>query len=141
MNMSSRIYIKSKMQLVRFRVARPTNNLELLCKFYVNGLGMREHESFSGHSGYDGKMFKAQDDSWEIEFTQHIEGSPSHSPSPDNLLVFYVVDRLEVNAIAARFKLMGIEPVVPANPYWLNKGLTFEDPDGWRIVVVDNSIL
>ncbi len=43
--------------------------------------------------------------------------------------------------LLARFKLMGIEPVAPANPYWLNKGLTFEDPDGWRIVVVDNSIL
>ncbi len=65
---------------------------------------------------------------------------PTRLPLIIFLYFTWLID-LEVNAIAARFKLMGIEPVAPANPYWLNKGLTFEDPDGWRIVVVDNSIL
>lgn len=31
---------------------------------------------------------------------------------------------------------IGAEPVTPANPYWAAHGLTFEDPDGFRVVLV-----
>ena len=39
-----------------------------------------------------------------------------------------------IAAIAARMRALGHEPVEPENPYW-NDDLTFEDPDGWRIVL------
>jgi hypothetical protein len=26
-------------------------------------------------------------------------------------------------------------PVEPENPYWRKRGKTFEDPDGWRVVL------
>ena len=26
------------------------------------------------------------------------------------------------------------ESVAPENPYWAEEGLTFEDPDGWRVI-------
>jgi hypothetical protein len=29
----------------------------------------------------------------------------------------------------------GHAPVEPENPYWEDKSLTFEDPDGWRVVI------
>jgi len=29
----------------------------------------------------------------------------------------------------------GHAPVEPENPYWKDKSLTFEDPDGWRVVI------
>jgi GNAT superfamily N-acetyltransferase len=35
--------------------------------------------------------------------------------------------------VAAR---LGADPVAPANPYWAEHALTFEDPDGFRVVVV-----
>ena len=38
-----------------------------------------------------------------------------------------------VRAAAAR---LGADPVPPANPYWAEHGLTFEDPDGFRVVLV-----
>jgi YycE-like protein len=38
-----------------------------------------------------------------------------------------------VPAVVAR---LGVEPVPPANPYWAEHGLTFEDPDGFRVVLV-----
>ena len=28
------------------------------------------------------------------------------------------------------------QPVEPANPYWASHGVTFEDPDGFRVVLV-----
>jgi hypothetical protein len=37
---------------------------------------------------------------------------------------------------AARLRRHGHKPVEPENPYWLEKGLTFEDPDGWRVVLM-----
>jgi hypothetical protein len=35
--------------------------------------------------------------------------------------------------VAAR---LGADPVAPANPYWADQGLTFADPDGFRVVLV-----
>ena len=31
---------------------------------------------------------------------------------------------------------LGGDPVEPANPYWAEHGLTLEDPDGFRVVLV-----
>jgi hypothetical protein len=41
-------------------------------------------------------------------------------------------ERLD-EVVAAR---LGADPVRPANPYWAEHGLTFEDPDGFRAVLV-----
>jgi hypothetical protein len=27
--------------------------------------------------------------------------------------------------------------VVPENPYWEERGITIEDPDGWRVVLMN----
>jgi hypothetical protein len=47
--------------------------------------------------------------------------------------VLYLGDEATVQAVAAR---LGVDPVPPANPYWAEHGLTFEDPDGFRVVLV-----
>ena len=38
------------------RVARPTNNLAALRRFYVEGVGLRELYAFAGHDGFDGLL-------------------------------------------------------------------------------------
>jgi hypothetical protein len=38
--------------------------------------------------------------------------------------------------MAAHLKRDGHEPVEPENPYWAKNRLTFEDPDGWRVVLM-----
>jgi catechol 2,3-dioxygenase-like lactoylglutathione lyase family enzyme len=123
------------MNTVKFRVARPTDDLRALYRFYVDGLGLMDRGGFAGHDGYDGQVVGTSDGTWEIELTRHVDGSPCAPPSRDNLLVFYFRDRAEVDAIAARLKALGVEPVAPANPYWIGRGLTFADPDGWRVVL------
>ena len=55
------------------------------------------------------------------------------SPHPESLLVLYLGDHDEVQTIAAR---LAVDPVASANPYWDEHGLTFEDPDGFRVVLV-----
>jgi hypothetical protein len=54
-------------------------------------------------------------------------------PHRESLPVLYVGDEEAVPAVVAR---LGVEPVPPANPYWAEHGLTFEDPDGFRVVLV-----
>jgi hypothetical protein len=55
-------------------------------------------------------------------------------PAPDNLLVLYLRSYAVIDAAAERLRSLGHRPVEPENPYW-SEDLTFEDPDGWRVVL------
>ena len=74
---------------------------------------------------------------YHLEFTQHDAGSPCPAPTDDNLLVFYIPDRAAIDMIAVRLAAMGYPEVAPENPYWEGRGVTVEDPDGWRIVLMN----
>jgi catechol 2,3-dioxygenase-like lactoylglutathione lyase family enzyme len=65
--------------VVQVRVARPTDRLEAVVRFYRDGLGLQEIGSFAGHAGYAGVM-------------------------------------------------LGL--------HWEKEGVTFEYPDGWRVVLM-----
>ena len=117
---------------MQIRVARHTERLEGVVAFYRDGLGLREIGRFRDHDGYDGVFLDIPGTGAHLELTAGgRHGTPS--PHPESLLVLYVGDDAGVQAIAAR---LGAEPVAPANPYWAVHGLTFEDPDGFRVVLV-----
>lgn len=127
------------MEPADFRIARPTDHLEEVRAFYVDAVGLRELGSFRDHDGYDGIMVGLPGAGYHLEFTRHVDGSPGPAPSRDHLLVFYLEDRAALEIAADRMKRCGHDPVAPANPYWIGRSLTFEDPDGWRVVLVDRS--
>ena len=52
---------------------------------------------------------------------------------PETLLVLYVGNAAVVDAVMQR---LGVRPVAAANPYWAEHGVTIEDPDGFRLVLV-----
>ncbi len=122
---------------VQLRIARPTNQLAEISKFYGEGLGLKRVGGFQNHDGYDGIMFGLPNVEYHLEFTQHIDGSPCPAPTKDNLLVFYIPHKAEIDLVKNRLNHMGYIEVVPENPYWLGKSITFEDPDGWRIVLMN----
>lgn len=117
------------------RIARPTDQLEAVQRFYCDGLGLSLIGSFRGHEGYDGIMLGLPDRTYHLEFTQKASGSPCPAPSEDNLLVLYVLNPLERAAIYQRLEGIGAKPVQPENPYWVGKSRTYADPDGWRVVI------
>ena len=122
------------------RVARPTNQLKAVVAFYRDGLGLEEVGRFTGHAGYDGVMFGLPDRSHHLEFTQLADGSPCPPPSRDNLLVFYVPGAEAHRRVVDRLDRLGHRPVAAENPYWEKiEALTFEDPDGWRVVLAPTS--
>ena len=124
---------------VQFRVARPTEKLAEVIKFYCDGLGLEKIGSFQNHAGYSGVMIGLPDNKYHLEFTAHEGGSDCPAPTKDNLLVFYIPEKEAVEKIVLRLNQMGYKEVAPENPYWLEKGITIEDPDGWRIVLMNTN--
>jgi catechol 2,3-dioxygenase-like lactoylglutathione lyase family enzyme len=116
------------------RFARPTDRLDDLLRFYEQGLGLLRVDSFEDHSGYSGVMLGLPGEDVHLELTMHADGSPGPVPTRDNLLVLYLRDRGVIASAEERLRALGHDPVEPENPYWKDD-LTFEDPDGWRVVL------
>jgi catechol 2,3-dioxygenase-like lactoylglutathione lyase family enzyme len=117
---------------MQLRVARHTQRLDELVAFYRDGIGLPEIGSFHDHDGYDGVFLDLPGTGAHLELTTGgAHGAPE--PHPESLLVLYLGGEEAVEAVAAR---LDAEPVEPANPYWAEHGLTFEDPDGFRVVLV-----
>ena len=127
------------MQVAQIRVARPTDQLNELERFYCEGLGLKKIDSFEGHAGYDGIMIGLPDAGVHLEFTQHEKGSPCPAPTADNLLVLYIPNPDTINGIMHRLDALGYHAVEPENPYWETKGITIADPDGWRVVLMNTA--
>lgn len=117
------------------RVARPTDNLDALLAFYRDGLGMELLYSFENHDGFDGVMLGKKGAPYHFEFTRAHGHAAGRAPTQDNLLVFYLPDNAEWEAAVDSMKSAGFSPVPSFNPYWDVNGRTFEDPDGYRVVL------
>jgi len=121
--------------MMKLRVARPTDDLEAVARFYREGLGFKELYRFADHDGFDGVMLGQPGAPYHLEFTLAHGHHAGRAPTQDNLLVFYVPDSAEWQDAVSRFKRAGYQPVPAFNPYWDRLGLTFEDPDGYRVVL------
>ncbi len=126
----------TKFPISQIRFARPTNDLTPILRFYEEGLMFRRIGEFKDHAGYTGVMLGMPDASVHLEFTQHEAPVAAAPPTRDNLLVLYFATREDCNHYAKRLNDLGFPVVEPENPYWLNDATTFEDPDGWRVVLV-----
>ena len=120
---------------VTLRVARPTDDLEAVVNFYRDALGLDVIDHFEDHGGIDGVMLGFAGAPYHLEFTRQRGMSAGRAPTEDNLLVFYVPDRREWEAVMARLAASGHDAVSSINPNWDRAGMTFEDPDGYRIVI------
>jgi GNAT superfamily N-acetyltransferase/catechol 2,3-dioxygenase-like lactoylglutathione lyase family enzyme len=117
---------------MHLRVARHTECLDQLVRFYRDGLGLAEIGGFRNHRGYDGVFLEFPGTGAHLEFTAGgTHAAPA--PHPESLLVLYLGDDEAVRVVAAR---LGSDPVAPANPYWAEHGTTFADPDGFHVVLV-----
>ena len=117
------------------RVARPTDNLAALRRFYCDGLGLQQISSFTAHDGFDGLLLGHPSAPYHLEFTHQPGHVVGRAPTADHLLVFYLPDAAAWRAAVQRMEAAGFAPVPSCNPYWDAHGRTFEDPDGYRVVL------
>ena len=129
----------AEMNCPKLRIARPTDNIDDLRAFYVDGLGLEVLYEFVNHEGFDGLMVGAPLSPYHFEFTKKFGHIAGRAPTEDNLLVFYLPERQEWNEAINRMQSAGFLPVRSFNPYWDRCGRTYEDPDGYRVVLQNAS--
>lgn len=118
-----------------FRAARPTNDLTAMRRFYVDGAGCVELGRFEDHAGFDGLILGATGETWQLELVVERGVVAPRAPTHEHLLVFYVEDAAALETRVAALRAVGAREVTPHNPYWAAHGVTFEDPDGYHVVI------
>ena len=121
------------------RVARPTDHLSAITTMYARGLSLTVLAEFLDHDGFDGVILGRPGDRYHIEFTARPGQHVGRAPTEEHLLVFYVPDRDEWEAGCARLIAAGFRCVPSANPYWDVHGRTFEDLEGYRVVLQNSA--
>src|SRR4051794_38457860 len=100
------------------RVARPTDDLDAVVRFYRDGLGFEVLGGFRDHDGFDGVMLGHPGAGYHLEFTRNTGHPAGAAPPEDTLLVFYLPDRAGWDGAVARLAAHGHRPVPSFNPYW-----------------------
>ncbi|MDG1804707.1 VOC family protein [Flavicella sp.] len=120
---------------VAIRIGRPTDHLEELTKMYVDGLGFEVIGGFDHHGDFSGRMVGHPKHHYHLEFTTHKTEKAGHAPSKEHLLIFYITDKTEYQAALERISKSKFKKVISFNPYWRRGAATFEDIDGYRVVL------
>ncbi|HEU4616541.1 MAG TPA: VOC family protein [Gammaproteobacteria bacterium] len=117
------------------RIARPVTDLERSAEMYRRGLRFELLGRFADHDGFDGVMLGRPNAEYHFELT-FCRDHPVHPrPTGEDLLVLYIPDEHEWLAACADMEAAGFRRAVSFNPYWEARGRTYEDPDGYRIVI------
>lgn len=118
-----------------FRLARPVTDLHRTEVLYCEGLGLTRLDHFENHDGFDGVMLGEPGGAYHFEFTYCRTHPIAPSPTTEDLLVFFMPDRQDWLNRCEAVHAAGFRAVVSLNPYWELDGRTFEDHDGYRIVL------
>ena len=119
----------------KMRVARSCRDFEAIKRFYCDGLGFSLLGSFAGHNGFDGLIIGAANAPYHLEFTIEQGKTAPRAPDDEGLLVFYLPDIAEWQKRVDMMHDAGYEATPSNNDYWDDVGITFEDPDGYRVVL------
>jgi len=117
------------------RVVRPTDNLAAIAEMYAKGLGFDVLAEFEDHRGFDGVILGHPEQPYHIEFTSQRGHKVGKAPTRDHLLVFYIPDKNDWEAGCEQVIAAGFREAQSYNPYWDLQGRTFEDIDGYRVVL------
>ncbi|HUL67639.1 MAG TPA: VOC family protein [Burkholderiaceae bacterium] len=102
---------------------------------YRRGLGLRVVGSFEDHEGFDGVMLGAAGADYHFEFTRCRTHPIAPAPTPEDLLVLYLPAQADWQSACERMVSAGFRPVASFNPYWETHGRTYQDGDGYRVVL------
>ena len=117
------------------RIARPTDHLTPIAEMYGKGLGLSVLARFEEHDGFDGVILGVPEWPYHLEFTAQRGHDAGRAPTKDHLLVFYIPQRDAWEETCARMMAAGFRSVSSNNPFWDIQGRTFEDVEGYRVVL------
>ena len=123
------------MASLHLRIARPVSDLARTESLYRQGLGLDVLGRFDDHEGFDGVMLGVPGAAYHFEFTRLRADPVTPAPTPEDLIVLYIPRRGEWETACAKMSSAGFGSVESFNPYWDVRGRTFEDADGYRVVL------
>jgi catechol 2,3-dioxygenase-like lactoylglutathione lyase family enzyme len=114
------------------RLARPSRDLTIAERFYVEGLGLEVLWRGEGHGPgeHDILMLGWRRASWHLEL---VAAGIEPAPTEHDLLVLYLGEAVD-DAFVARLEAAG-GTRVDQGPYWNRWGVSVRDPDGYRLVL------
>jgi len=121
--------------VAHLRVARPVSGLDRSVEMYCAGLGFAILGTFRDHNGFDGTMVGEPSAAVHFEFTVCRAHPVELSPTPEDLVVFYLPESFKWAERCSLVVAASFKEVQPFKPYWSRSGRTFEDPDGYRVVL------
>src|SRR5688572_33102671 len=104
------------MDQVHLRVARPTDDLDALVRFYRDGLGFAVLAEFRDHAGFDGVILGHPGAGYHLELTRRAGHPAGRAPDGDHLLVFYLPDPAAWAGAVGRLDTAGSRPVAAVTP-------------------------
>jgi hypothetical protein len=102
---------------------------------YKLGLDLEVVGSFRDHDGFDGTMLGSAREHYHFEFTSCRMHPVQPTPTEEDLLVFYLPEAEISQQRCINLLAAGFREVPSFNPYWDRSGRTFEDRDGYRLVI------
>ena len=114
------------------RVARPSRDLARAQTFWTQGLGMQVLWRSPVGDEHDLLMLGWPEAAWHLELVADSAVQPA--PTEEDLLVLYLGAPASQD-LEQRIAAAGGRRVASRNPYWDEWGSTFEDADGYRIVL------
>lgn len=122
------------------RIARPVRDLEASLRFYCDGLGFELLARFADHAGFSGVILGKPQAPYHFEFTTaaHLT-EPLPTSHADDLIVFYLPDGTDCTTAQAQLEAQGHRATPSLNPWWDEGGRTYQDPDGYRVVLTRRS--
>ncbi len=119
----------------QLRIARPVASIERSVAQYTAVLGLQLLGTFSDHDGFQGAMVGRPGEHYHFEFTVCQNHRIVPSTTPEDLLVFYLPDTADWQVACAAMGAAGFHKVQPFNLYWSKNGQTFQDHDGYFLVL------
>ena len=119
----------------QLRIARPVTDLERSTQMYIVGMKLFELDRFENHAGFDGVMLGRADLNFHFEFTRSRRAPVTPSPTLEDLVVIYLPDHGEWLESSNNMLEAGFVVTPSFNPYWEQRGRTFVDADGYRVVL------
>lgn len=118
------------------RLARPSRDLGKAEQFWVEGLGLEVlyRKSPEAEGGHALLMVGWPEAAWHLELVGDPAGETPATATEEDLLVLYLAGPID-DDVVQRLQRAGGRRVQSRNPYWDRWGITFEDPDGYRLVL------
>ncbi|MEV4880519.1 VOC family protein [Streptomyces cyaneofuscatus] len=123
--------------MAHVRIARPSRDLGAARRFWVSGLGLDvlyQHAADGTPGHHSLLMVGWPGAGWHLELVTDPAAPTDPQPTPEDLLVVYLGEPV-APALVERLERHGGKRVPAHNPYWDTWGVTFQDPDGYRLVL------